>query len=96
MLGGTFEIYTGIWSHSDPSLRSSSGPLPFDVPAQELEVAISSLHASFEDVLATELQIDKLSGAKEWTIVFPNGSGDVDALQVNANGLSGQEASFLL
>lgn len=82
---GTFDIAFGV--EEVESNTESTGPLPYDVSAREVEVAIGALSGVGDVTVDVEL-LDGGDRGRIFTVAWPASRGNIPLLRVNGSGLT--------
>lgn len=89
-IGGTFEL--NFLKDGHGSQVQSTGPLNHDVTARELEIALEALD-NIGDVSVDVELLNGGDGGRVFSIIWPQGAGDIAKLRVNGTGLSPRPSS---
>lgn len=82
---GTFDIAFGV--EEVEGNTGSTGPLPYDVSAREVEVAIEALSGVGDVTVDVEL-LDGGDRGRIFTVAWPASRGNIPLLRVNGSGLT--------
>ena len=90
---GEFEILVDNRSFSIIGGKTikTTGPLPIEISEMDLQNSIKNLHSSWSAVEVRENTQLKKTNTKEWFVTFPPYCGNVNLLEVNANGIIANE-----